>query len=343
MASPRPGPSLFIPALPWSLADRSLIAPRSPTLERIHARADRRTLPRSDYYARLFALFGAAPNADPGLPVAAATAVIDLPAHSAAVRMRADPVYLVADLRKLLLFDAASFDLDADEARSLLEAINAGVEADGLHIEMGADPKRWYLSLERHPGFAAPAPESIRGGDVDPHLPRGGAAAFWHRVGNEIQMILHASPCNAAREAAGKVPVTGVWFWGAGAAPQLRPGFRRVWTDCPVAAGLAQLAGVACTFRPTIAELAVPDAGGCGDGLIVVTGLREALLHGDAQAWSERLGALDRVLLAPLTRGLRKREFDALRLLSGDLELRLDRRALRRFWRRSTPLRIPPA
>ncbi|HSC98716.1 MAG TPA: hypothetical protein VLI21_07425, partial [Casimicrobiaceae bacterium] len=39
---------------------------------------------------------------------------------------------------------------------------------------------------------------------------------------NEIQMLLHEHPVNAAREARSEPPVTGIWFWGGGTAAEVR-------------------------------------------------------------------------------------------------------------------------
>jgi len=39
----------------------------------------------------------------------------------------------------------------------------------------------------------------------------------WRRLQNELQMLLHDHPVNAAREARGELAINGIWFWGAGA------------------------------------------------------------------------------------------------------------------------------
>ena len=46
-------------------------------------------------------------------------------------------------------------------------------------------------------------------------------AINWMRLQNELQMVLHAHPVNAAREDAGKPTINGVWFWGGGVMPKL--------------------------------------------------------------------------------------------------------------------------
>ena len=52
--------------------------------------------------------------------------------------------------------------------------------------------------------------------------------ARWRRWLTEMQMLLHEHPANAAREARGRSPVTGVWFWGGGARRRTPPASRDV-------------------------------------------------------------------------------------------------------------------
>src|SRR5690606_8095411 len=57
------------------------------------------------------------------------------------------------------------------------------------------------------------------GGDVFEHLPEGDAGRRWRALLSEAQVILHNHPANAARAAAGKLPVNSLWFWGGGVLP----------------------------------------------------------------------------------------------------------------------------
>ncbi len=55
---------------------------------------------------------------------------------------------------------------------------------------------------------------------INSHLPRGDDALAWHRVMNEAQMIMHAHPVTAAREARGAPPANSIWLWGGGTLPR---------------------------------------------------------------------------------------------------------------------------
>lgn len=160
---------------------------------------------------RLCAAFGVA-----GAPVAALTRPVDLPDVPDGDWLRADPVYLHADLARLLLFDAGTLGLERAEAIALIEILNAHLAADGLRIEMGADPGRWYLRVPRPVSTRAPAPERLRGEPVAAPLAREPEDRLWRRRSTELQMLLHEHPVNLARAARGAHPVNAVWFWGGG-------------------------------------------------------------------------------------------------------------------------------
>ena len=54
-------------------------------------------------------------------------------------------------------------------------------------------------------------------------MPTGEDAPAWRARLNEAQMLLHAHPVNAEREAAGLPAVASIWWWGGGAAPESGP------------------------------------------------------------------------------------------------------------------------
>jgi hypothetical protein len=50
-------------------------------------------------------------------------------------------------------------------------------------------------------------------------LPSGEAGREWRVLFNELQVLLHAHPVNAARIARGRLPINALWLWGAGSLP----------------------------------------------------------------------------------------------------------------------------
>ncbi|HEX9180327.1 MAG TPA: hypothetical protein VF859_08040, partial [Burkholderiales bacterium] len=189
----------------------------------------------------LFRRFGLERRGD--WPVAAVTLLADGGDPGRNIWMRADPVSLRADGARLVLGDGAQLRIAPEEAAALTEALNHHFRDDGLEFQPRS-PRRWYLRLPAAPAMSTRAPDQAAGRHVDEWLPAGPDALHWHRLMNEAQMLLHQHPLNEAREERGEPPVNSVWLWGAGAVPDhARASFAGVWSDHPLAAGLARLAG----------------------------------------------------------------------------------------------------
>jgi hypothetical protein len=179
----------------------------------------------------------------------------------------------------------------------------------------------------------------MAGRSIEPFLPSGEDGARWRRHFNEAQMVLHG---HARNEARGALPVNSVWFWGAGRARSLASSHDVVWSDHPLAAGLAVASGGA--MRP------LPDAGasllqgsGFNEPLVVVASL-PATAYGDIAGWRDAVAALERTWFAPLLAGLKSAALESLTLhgLGPDYgyTVTVTRRDLWRFWRLSRPLQV---
>lgn len=281
------------PAWP-ALAQR---LPRAPALGRLLAcaRQERISTDPGTIAARVFGLDGA------DLAVAALTRALDFdpaPAAHDAGWLRADPVYLHADRDRLLLFDAPAFDLGAEEAAALVAALDAHLAAIGLAVELGRCPARWYVRGPAAPGLRACSPAAAHGRHLGTVMPAGADAARWLRIGNELQMLLHAHPVNGARAARGAVPVNGVWFWGHGAMPT--PPVPPPALACGDDALLEALARhLRVPFAPAWDHRALPAAAAW-------TALSAALRRDDFDAWAAALAVLERDWLQPALRALRR-------------------------------------
>jgi hypothetical protein len=115
----------------------------------------------------------------------------------------------------------------------------------GIRLEIST-PDRWHLRLPA--GLPLPvlaAPEQALGEDLYQHLPQGPEGRRWRVLINDVQVLLHQHPRNAARSAAGQPPVNSVWLWGAGALPAcVRSRFGGVVGDDLLLNALAERAGV---------------------------------------------------------------------------------------------------
>jgi hypothetical protein len=306
-----------------------------PALCRLLTRADRTPLAAHGYEARLFAQFGVTAPAGQDLPVAAVSRVTDMGVIDHEWWVRADPVHLAPRRDGLVLF--AGLDLSRAEADRLVTELSEALAADGLLLKAPC-PERWYLK----PAAAAaitttPLAEAV-GHDIHPLLPRGADAKAWHTRLNEIQILLHTSPVNVAREARGSLAANSVWFWGGGRLPQLgRLDWTRVWSIEPLSLGLARLAGISVQPPPAgAAELTAPSASGAQ--LLVLAG-PGALLQSDPAAWRRALRALNDHWLAPLLTAVHRGALASLSLIADTGPVFHYRRAHRwRLWRRTRPL-----
>jgi hypothetical protein len=165
-------------------------------------------------------LLARAPEAEPigAAPFAALGAGLD-PGESYA--LRADPVSLVAGRNDVALATRID-DLSADEAGSLITTLNAHFGRDGLSFH-APRPDAWFILTDATPDVTT-TPLAVVRGAIYRWLPVGADAARWRRWLSEMQMLLHEHAANAAREARGRVPVTGIWISDGGRLGRTPPG-----------------------------------------------------------------------------------------------------------------------
>ncbi|MDD5385037.1 MAG: hypothetical protein PHG89_09180 [Gallionella sp.] len=127
--------------------------------------------------------------------------------------LRADPVHLRLQRDQLVLLP--DVEVGAGEAAQLCVALNEYFVGQGMEF-FTPHPQRWYVRVDRLPDIETVSLMQAAGCNVRGLLPKGAEAASWHRIFNEIQMLLFAHPVNEAREARGELPVNSLWLWGGG-------------------------------------------------------------------------------------------------------------------------------
>lgn len=316
---------LVPPEAAWARA----VAPAA--LGRLFARASRAPFGPPSYESALFSAF-AVPRPGGALPVAPYTFRVDHGVAPDGAVMRADPVHLVAD--GVHLGVAAVAPPPAPELKAW-EAVLAPVfEARAIAFS-APHPSRWYLRLPAVPALRTTPLPVAHGRDAGQHLFAGDDARAWRVVWNEVQMVLHASDLNAARERAGLAPINSVWFWGEGVLPaQTRVPFSRVWADEALARGVAMAAGVPCAVPADGARL-VDDAAGRG---LLALDLRGPLQRSRSM-WEDAVNRFDEQTCEPLLAALARGRLARLRLWGENgVCYTVTRAGLRRFWLRAVPL-----
>ncbi|HZY16277.1 MAG TPA: phosphoglycerate mutase, partial [Ramlibacter sp.] len=145
--------------------------------------------------------------------------------------------------------------LDADDARTLLEAMQPYFAEDGITLAYHA-PLRWLARGEVFRHLPTASLDRVVGRTLDNWMPAGEAGRTLRRLQQEMQMLLYTLDLNDARQRGGLLPVNSFWASGTGALP----------------------AG----YEPPVSN-----------GLQVSPYLRDAALQGDWRAWAAAWQQLD--------------------------------------------------
>jgi hypothetical protein len=279
--------------------------------------------------------FGLEDEQHSSLPLAALTYLSDTGEQSPGYLLRADPVHLRADQSSLRLFDSYGFSVTQAEADELVVAFNDFYTERGWRLA-APRPQRWYLSLPADPGMTTTPIGNVAGQVIDPCLPQGDAAADWHALLNEIQMLFHAHPVNSAREQRGEPAINSLWFWGGGVLPAtVQTRADRVITDHPLGMGLAQQAGIARADVPAGVDELLAQAGD-GLSLLVNDRLDGPTRYGDIGSWVDALQQLEEHWFAPLLAAIRDGGVSALEIYPcNGSRYMTNRQQQRCFWKRS--------
>lgn len=324
---------LLIPdlLLPPDIAAQACAGLRLPALEAMLGRGRLETFEPTAPEVWLRDVFG---HASPAAVSAAADGLGE------GVWMRADPAHLQVQRNHLLLLSCG--EIGTDEAAELCAALNAHFAEAGLRF-FAPHPQRWYLRLDRAPEIRMVPPSRAFGRNVRGLMPDGAEAAHWHRLYNEMQMLLFVHPLNAVREGRGLPAVNSVWLWGAegDTVDCAGSGYDAVCSDDALAERYARAAGVPFTVWPERwCE------GGEGAQLLFWSGLHTALHEGGIAAWRDAVQAFETDHAQPLWRALRAGRIDLLRV-EALAETAVQRVTLKRadawaFWRGSKRLALQP-
>lgn len=323
---------LLVPALLLGRAPQR----RLPALELLLARSRRRRDDATTPERWLMGAFGAPDDC----PAGALTMLAEGGDPGDGWWMRADPVHLLQQREMLVLMPPPAIKVSAEEADALCSSLNRHFR-DAFAIHPAA-PERWCARLALEGRLDALAPLEAAGRNADAVLPRGDAKR-WHSLQNEIQMLLHGHPVNAAREARGERTINSLWLWGPGPLPAgLRCPWQTLVAADALARGLARAAGIRAKTPPESADAWIAHLPADGRHLAVLDGLRIAHAFDDAAGWEEEVASLEAQWFAPLLAALRGGRIGMVTLHIPDgTESRsheVARSDLRKFWRRPRPL-----
>jgi len=250
--------------------------------------------------------------------------------------MCADPAHLRFARESLVLTDNHELMVTDDEAAAIAASLNDTFADIGV-FSVGTAGE-WYLRLTALPGIETHPVSAVLGRNIETWLPGGAQSKPWRRLINELQMLLHDHPVNAAREAAGKPTINTLWLWGQGVLDAAVPRrYDAVLAHHALARGLALAgSGQAGPLPPRYADP------GEGHTLALVDHLDYAALTQNAAAWRAAMMEIEADWLAPALRAFRSGTLSRLRLLlPGDracVGVACVRPAWWRFWRQGVLL-----
>ncbi len=132
--------------------------------------------------------------------------------------LRADPIYLQAEMRGARVMAWGNLALSMPDKQSILSALKPVFGDFGFELCFSRYDFFYVrsLSASSFPKFIA-APE-ILGCDLASVLP---TEKQWLAIFNECQIILHNHPLNVQRQKNGQLPINALWFWGQGVLPKV--------------------------------------------------------------------------------------------------------------------------
>ncbi len=321
----------FAPDLVRALQAPALAAllTRTSAHERSAAPDTALALPHEQWLARSL---GVAPDGQPafaaasmrgfGLDPEGGTWFIVNPAHIQIARSHS----MMADLRHL--------GLTEDESRVLFEAAAPLCEEIGHPLRYG-DASTWFLRADDWRGIDAATPDTVTGMDLSDFVPRGKQALPLRRLQNEVQMLWHSHPVNAARETRRLPAVNSFWLWGAASGAKRARG-KLTGVDVP-----GWVRGMADRSYDGLDGIDVALA---EDGTVVVGTLAGSAIAADWGSWVLQVQHLEEKLFAPLHAALVQGRVKQLRLVLSSREALAEftttAMAQRKFWRRPTLERL---
>ena len=142
------------------------------------------------------------------------------------------------------MIDHSSDEISTEEARALIESLDAALGNDQMHFYTGVSYRHCLLWEGMEDTYRFMRPHDILGQNIAPHLPSGTDGAPYMDLMLKAYPILRDHPVNLARKANGKRPANSIWLWSPGKKPAL-PDFKEKWgLDATVISAVDLIKGI---------------------------------------------------------------------------------------------------
>jgi len=253
---------------------------------------------------------------------------------STAFWIKIDPVQMVPDRDTLVLIPGDDLNIQASEAKALIQAFNQHFEQDKVAIEYGS-PTDWFLRIKQPVDIHSTPLDQVKYGHLDDKYPTGHAAQYWRQLLNEASMLFFTHEVNEKRRNNGLAEINGVWLWGEGKLDLPNIQARQaatIWTENLYLKGLAELTNAESLKFPETYQA-------CLDSNNEQHLLMPEVLHQNSdnltlEQWLSSIEWLEKEWFEPLLTSLNNKEVHSLLLELGDgYRYHIEPKHLKRFWR----------
>jgi hypothetical protein len=322
--------TLIAPGLGRGLGQLAARAAPVPQLAQLAARGalryawDRSDLAQATHSAWQRGLLWALQLEPQAHPSAALSALAHGAVDKTGMWLHMDPVHLLAGLNHLSLLELTGELQPSSQQRAALEPpLRQHLQACGGEL-LTLPGGGWLAHLPQAAQLRTVSPMAAAANELELAMPQGEGSAALRRMLTELQMLLHEHAVNRERSRLGLPEVNAVWLWGNG---DLAPTASRA---LPFAVGDdAYLRGLYLHHGQSVSRLP--------SGAAELLGMLENQPQGIAVLAEQSPQSFEQEWLVPLVHALRARRLMRLQLILDGWHLSIDRRALRRFWRRPLP------
>lgn len=176
--------------------------------------------------AQLKRHFQFSPNAWPIAALCRQAEKTDADSH---LWLRADPIYLQAEMNGARVMAWDNLHLSLDEQTQILSALRPVFGDFGFELSMSAHGFFYVKALHASPMPIFADATDILGCNLTEFLPK---EKKWLALFNECQIILHNHTLNVVRIKNQQTPINALWFWASGTSPlSVQHVFNKIFTD----------------------------------------------------------------------------------------------------------------
>ena len=170
--------------------------------------------------------------------------------------------------------------ITTEESRAIIERLADTLNDETFTLYPGL-AYRHILVVKAHPELldvTYTAPHDISDRSIEDHLPQGEGAELLAEFCERAHALLSDDPINTQRVAEGKLPITDLWPFWPGTAPQSLPSFEQTYGKrAALTSGVDLLFGLANLFGLEVLDIEGVTDGSDNDHLAQVTGALRAL------------------------------------------------------------------